>query len=121
MTRERVASAEDISPGERQLVVVDGTSIGVFNVDGEYYALKNECKHQGGPACTGRFGGKIVAEESPPGDRTTKRITDEMTVTCPWHGWEYEVATGQHIGRESIQLEQYEVDVEDGAIYVTVP
>ncbi|MGQ4556826.1 Rieske 2Fe-2S domain-containing protein [Halobellus sp. GM3] len=120
MSRVHVGSTDEIQPGEREIVVANGTSIGLFNVDGDYYALENECKHQGGPACTGRFGGKIVAEPSEPGERTTKRISDEMTVTCPWHGWEYEIETGEHIGKNDIELEQYEVEVEDGELYVTI-
>ena len=48
-----VARADEIAPGERKLVRVGGRSIGVFNVGGEYYALRNRCPHQGGPLCEG--------------------------------------------------------------------
>ena len=51
----RVAAADEIPPGERKIVEIGGRSIGVFNVAGEYFALRNRCPHQGGPLCEGAF------------------------------------------------------------------
>ena len=116
--RVRVASVEELGEGDRTLVVVDGTSVGVFNVEGEYYALENECPHQGGPVCTGRIGGKIVAEDQGVGERVKERISDEQVIACPWHGWEYDVETGEHVGNPRVALETYDVEVEDGDVYV---
>ena len=56
--RRRVACAvRDVPPGERRIVEIEGRSIGVFNVDGRFYALHNGCPHKGGPLCEGRVGG----------------------------------------------------------------
>ena len=52
--RHVVARVADIPPGERLIVDIAGRSIGVFNVDGRFYALRNSCPHQGGPLCLGR-------------------------------------------------------------------
>ncbi|HEY2440280.1 MAG TPA: Rieske 2Fe-2S domain-containing protein, partial [Solirubrobacteraceae bacterium] len=48
-----VARADEIAPGERKIVQIGSRSIGVFNVAGEYFALRNRCPHQGGPLCQG--------------------------------------------------------------------
>ena len=61
MTRYIVATVEEIPPGGRKLVEVAGRSIGVFNLDGVFFALRNRCPHQGGPLCSGPLGGLIVA------------------------------------------------------------
>ena len=52
-----VASADEIPPGGRKIVEVAGRSIGVFNVDGEFFALRNRCPHQGGAAVRGQLWG----------------------------------------------------------------
>ncbi|RQH02371.1 Rieske (2Fe-2S) protein [Natrarchaeobius oligotrophus] len=119
MSRTHVGSVDEFEHGDRTLTSVDGTSVGVFCVDDEFYALENECPHQGGPACSGRIGGEIVAEIPEPGKRKEERISDNLVVACPWHGWEFEIETGIHLGDDSICLEKFEVVVEDGEVYVT--
>ena len=57
MGRHVVAAVSEIPPGERKLVECEGRSIGVFNVKGKFYALRNRCAHQGGPLCQGRLTG----------------------------------------------------------------
>lgn len=116
--RVRAASVDELGDGDRTLVHVDGTSVGVFNLDGEYYALANECPHQGGPVCTGRIGGKIVAEERGVGERVEERVSEERVVACPWHGWEYDVETGEHVGNPRVALETYDVVVDGEDVFV---
>lgn len=116
--RVRVASVDEFGDGERRFVRIGDTGVGVINVDGDYYALENECPHQGGPVCTGRVGGKIVAEHPGVGERTRERISGEQVIACPWHGWEYDLASGEHIGNPDVALETFEVEVRDGEVYV---
>ena len=61
MAKYRVATVEEIPIGGRKLVTIAGRSIGVFNIDGEFYALRNTCPHQGGPLCQGRLTGFLMA------------------------------------------------------------
>lgn len=86
-----VATVDEIPPGSRKLVEVAGRSIGVFNVAGEYFAIRNSCPHQGGPLCSGRLSGFLIADR--PGEYSYSRRGEILR--CPWHGWEFDVKTGQ--------------------------
>ena len=86
-----VAAVDEIAPGERKIVIVAGRSIGVFNVGGEYFALRNRCPHQGGALCEGQLWGMLQSER--PGEfdyRPSREV-----IACPWHGWEFHLRTGQ--------------------------
>jgi 3-phenylpropionate/trans-cinnamate dioxygenase ferredoxin subunit len=61
MAKYIVATLDELPPGSRKLVEVAGRSIGVFNLEGEFYALRNRCPHQGGPLCEGKLSGLIQA------------------------------------------------------------
>jgi nitrite reductase/ring-hydroxylating ferredoxin subunit len=87
-----VARADEIAPGERKLVTIGGRSIGVFNVGGEYYALRNRCPHQGGPLCEGLQFAPLRAEE--PGGPYARGDAGAI-IRCPWHGWEFDLRTGR--------------------------
>jgi len=91
MAKHVVATVEEILPGERKIVEVAGRTIGVFNVAGEFYALRNTCPHQGGPLCQGRLTGFVMARV--PGEYSYTRKGEILR--CPWHGWEFDVKTGQ--------------------------
>jgi 3-phenylpropionate/trans-cinnamate dioxygenase ferredoxin subunit len=120
-----VAKASELPPGERKLVEVGGRSIGVFNVDGAYHALRNVCPHQGAPLCLGSIQG--TAECSAPGEYVWGR--EGRILRCPWHGWEFDLTTGQSVFNphstrvrsyrvtvEEPSVETYEVTVDDGLV-----
>ena len=86
-----VATVGEIPPGGRKVVEVAGRSIGVFNLGGEFFAIRNRCPHQGGPLCEGRVAGLVSA--STPGEYSYTRPGE--IIRCPWHGWEYDLKTGQ--------------------------
>jgi nitrite reductase/ring-hydroxylating ferredoxin subunit len=86
-----VARADEIPPGERKIVEIGGRSIGVFNLDGDFYALRNSCPHQGGPLCAGYRFAALSASE--PGEY--HRDPARQIIRCPWHGWEFEIRTGR--------------------------
>jgi nitrite reductase/ring-hydroxylating ferredoxin subunit len=115
LPRHVVARADEIAPGQRKLVEVAGRSIGVFNVGGEYFALRNRCPHQGGPLCEGVLWG--LWEAPAPGQIRYSRKGEILT--CGWHGWEFDIRTGQSWcdpGR--LRVRAYEVHVESGAAIV---
>ena len=115
-----VASVDELDHRERKIVTIDDRSIGVFNFDGEYYAAANTCPHEGGPACEGKFQGSLVGEYEGPGKRVREQLSDTPAIACPWHGWEYDLTTGEHLGDPEVVLPTYEVQVTEGTIYVNV-
>jgi 3-phenylpropionate/trans-cinnamate dioxygenase ferredoxin subunit len=113
MAKYVVATVGEIAPGERKIVDVAGRSIGVFNVNGEFFALRNRCPHQGGPLCSGRLAG--VLEPGLPGEYRYSRAGELLR--CPWHGWEFDVRTGQSwFDPARTRVRSYEVNVTPGAV-----
>jgi nitrite reductase/ring-hydroxylating ferredoxin subunit len=86
-----VARVDDFPPGERRIVTHGRRSIGVFRVGDRFFAVSNHCPHLGGPLCEGRT--QAWVRSSRPGEYV---VDGERTlIACPWHGWEYDLATGQ--------------------------
>jgi nitrite reductase/ring-hydroxylating ferredoxin subunit len=88
----RVADAEDVKPGQGIVAEANGKTLAVFNVDGTIHAINNTCCHREGPLGEGELDGNIV--------------------TCPWHGWRFNVTTGACMNNPSAQVEAYEVKIE---------
>ncbi len=111
MAKHIIATVDEIPLGGRKLVEIDGRSIGVFNIGGDFFALRNSCPHQGGALCEGRLTGFLHADA--PGDfRYTQR---GEILRCPWHGWEFDVKTGQSwFDPAKTRVRRYEVSVERG-------
>ena len=111
MPRYVVATVEEIPPGGRKIVRVAGRSIGIFNVGGEYVALRNRCPHQGGPLCLGPLSGVVVGTR--PGEYRYSRPGEVLR--CPWHGWEFDVRTGRSwFDPARTRVRRFEVAVESG-------
>ena len=109
MTRHVVCRVSELPPGEVEIVDVDGVEIGVFNVDGEFYALHNLCPHRGAPLCEGRITGVMRGPE--PGKFEIERRGE--IVRCPWHGYEFDITDGEFIIESSkIRSMTYDVSVE---------
>ncbi|MDE0426596.1 MAG: Rieske (2Fe-2S) protein [Candidatus Poribacteria bacterium] len=111
MPKYVVATADEIPVGERKIIEIGGRSIGVFNIDGEYYAIRNSCPHQGGPLCSGLVTGFL--ESSGPGNYNYTRKGEILR--CPWHSWEFDIKTGQSWWSPAQRrVRKYEVHVESG-------
>jgi nitrite reductase/ring-hydroxylating ferredoxin subunit len=115
-----VKPVADFEENSREIVHVDGSPVGVFKVDGEFYALENRCKHAGGPVCKGQVRNELVGEFVDPGEHVEESYTGSPTVACPWHGYTYRLDSGDHVGDESISLTTFDVDVEDGTVYLAI-
>jgi nitrite reductase/ring-hydroxylating ferredoxin subunit len=98
VARTKVAEAEDIEPGGGLIVDAGGRTLALFNVGGRLYAIDNSCPHRGGPLGDGQLDGAIV--------------------TCPWHGYRYDVRTGAHQRDAALNVLCFPVTVEAGAVYV---
>ena len=95
-----VLSLEELAPGAAKEIVAEGRMVALFNVDGEIYALDGVCPHQGGPLGQGCLEGTVV--------------------TCPWHGWQFDVRTGQHQLNPTLVHPRLEVRIEGNQIYVAL-
>jgi nitrite reductase/ring-hydroxylating ferredoxin subunit len=93
-----VAEVADFASGTAKTVVVDGTEVALFFVDGEFYALDNTCPHQGGPLAEGYIEG--------------------LTVTCPWHAWCFNLTDGKMPFASWAKAAPYDVRVEGGRVLV---
>jgi len=93
-----VANINDIKPGESKIVEANDKTIALFNVEGQFHAIDNTCKHAGGPLGEG--------------------ICDGNVVTCPWHGWQYDVVTGICKANPQVKVDKYEVKVEGEEVKV---
>lgn len=113
-----VEAAEDFNSGERRIVEMNGKEVDVFNIKGEYFAIVNYCPHRGGPICEGDTIDTLVGEWPGPGERTHEEYKGEPSVTCPWHGWEFDLRTGDHCGDDEITVQTYTAYEMDGTVYI---
>jgi nitrite reductase/ring-hydroxylating ferredoxin subunit len=107
-----VATVEEIPPGGRKIVKVQGREVGIFNLEGRFYALKNVCRHQGARVCLGKVAGTTL----PSRVYEFKYGLEGRILRCPWHGWEYDITTGQSLFDPNVKVVSYPVSVEDGVV-----
>ncbi|QDT47659.1 Ferredoxin CarAc [Symmachiella dynata] len=96
--RIRVAAVADIPPGTAKEVFAGERILAVYHVDGKFYALDGICPHAGGPLGEGTLQGNIV--------------------TCPWHGWQFDVTSGQHCLNDHLKHPCFPVTVDGGEVFV---
>ncbi len=97
---EAIARVEDVPPGSVTTVRAGDEQVALANVDGRFYATQAACIHLQGPLGDGLLDGPVL--------------------TCPWHGWQYDVRTGENEFDRAIRLQTYDVRVEDGDVKVAV-
>jgi len=95
------ARLDELEPGQGKLIEVDDKEIALFNCDGEYYAIDNECTHVGGPLCDGEI--------------------DGATVTCPWHGAEFDLKSGEVLAPPAEEgVNTYKVHIDGNLIKIEI-
>ncbi|HKJ58717.1 MAG TPA: Rieske (2Fe-2S) protein [Halobacteriales archaeon] len=116
-----VASVDELADGDRLVAQLEGREVAVFRHDGEFYAYLNWCFHQGGPCCEGVLSGTAFATYDRGTGETDLRWDREGEIlNCPWHGWEYDLLTGECLSRKGASLPAYPVEVRDGDVVVTM-
>jgi nitrite reductase (NADH) small subunit len=108
-------------PG-RKVIEVDGIAVGVFRRNGTFTAWENVCPHMGGPVCRGKIIARV--EERLADDKTSLGLAfskDQVNVACPWHGYEFDIATGRHQGNPRMRLFPVKIAVVDGDLVVSLP
>ena len=100
MAFEKAAEAGKIPDGEGMVVEIAGKTLALFNCGGTNYATDNGCVHLGGPLGDG--------------------LLEGTTVSCPWHGWEFDVASGACITNPKTRVSTYPVKREGNDLLVDV-
>lgn len=113
--RVHVGNVDQVATGQPLIVKANGKEIGVFFENGKWYAVKNSCPHKQAPICKGTVDGTMM-----PSDVCEFRFGLEGNVLrCPWHGWEFDLATGTALfGTSNRKVATYSVEVEADKIYV---
>jgi nitrite reductase (NADH) small subunit/3-phenylpropionate/trans-cinnamate dioxygenase ferredoxin subunit len=96
-----VAKVGQIPPGTCKSIEVRGVLIALCNVEGRVYALDNTCPHAGGPIGEGTLTGELI--------------------TCPWHGWRFNVRTGERPENPDFKLARCQVRIEGEEVQVAIP
>jgi nitrite reductase/ring-hydroxylating ferredoxin subunit len=112
-----VATTEEIPPGEHKVVPIGRHGVGVYNVNGTFYAIANYCPHEGGPLCSGRTHGRSVVDDDQPGGIAEVRAGE--FIYCPWHQWGFELATGTTTVKPEWSIRTYPVRVDGDYVIVT--
>lgn len=115
--RHEIADVDEFEDGSRIVTEVRGREIAVFHVDGEFHAIVNYCIHEGGPLCEGPLRGQLSVAED--GWSWAVEKPDRI-VSCPWHGWQFDIETGENVDDGSYVVPTYETVVEDGTVYVVM-
>jgi len=106
--------AEDLPVGSRKIVDLGKITVGLFNVDGTLYAVRNVCPHHGAPLCLG----DIVGTMMPSDVGSYEYGLHNQLIQCPRHNWEFDLRTGRSVHDDAVRCRVYPVKVEDGNVLV---
>lgn len=121
MAEHWAGKAHDFDEDGRKIVRIGDVEIGIFRRTGSWYAYENRCLHQGGPVCEGAIMAKVEAVLGRDGVYLGERFSEEEThLVCPWHGWEYDLATGACAADRRLRLTRYRVVERGDEIYVVI-
>jgi nitrite reductase/ring-hydroxylating ferredoxin subunit len=116
-----VCRREELEDDTRRLVDLDGVEVAVLLAGDRVVAYENRCLHQGGPVCEGMIIGRVVPQLD-----EDKRVlgetfsTSELHIACPWHGWEFDLATGECATDRRRRLRKFEVAERDGSVFLVL-
>jgi len=110
-----------IEHNNRRIIQHGDLEIGVMHRNGEFFAYRNHCIHQGGPACEGMLIGKVEDVLGPDGSHLGQQFSaTETHIVCPWHGVEYDLTTGVCVPNPRRRLQKFDVIKKGNEVYVVV-
>ena len=112
----KVCKSGDVHENGRLVVDIGAQTVGVFRLDGKLFAYDNRCPHQGGPVCQGTLLPRVVEGSTGSAFHPTDRH-----IVCPWHGFEFDIRTGQHAGSGAFRLTPVAVEETNGEVFVHLP
>lgn len=117
MAEYTVATADEIPEGDAIGVSVDGLEIAVFKIDGEFYAIQNRCIHR--RLTLHNFNEERLHEDECLTDGPGSLNSEECVVSCPGHGWKFDLRTGENPVNGK-RMRTFDVEAVDGEVRVTV-
>jgi nitrite reductase/ring-hydroxylating ferredoxin subunit len=119
MAEQFIGKAAELADGDRRIVICGGAEVGIFREAQAFYAYSNICAHQGGPACEGLIIARVEEHILPDGTSRGMRFSaTERNFVCPWHGYEYDIRTGECVADRRIALRKYRVEQRGDDLYV---
>jgi nitrite reductase (NADH) small subunit len=113
--RHAIGALEEFPAGSSRIVEVRGRSVGVFNIDGCFYAIRNVCPHHGAPLCRGLVTGRML----PSRPYEYEYGLEGKILRCPWHGYEFSLEDGRSVLHpETMRARSYRVEVDAGEVFV---
>jgi nitrite reductase/ring-hydroxylating ferredoxin subunit len=114
-----VGHISDLADGQRLMVRLEGRDVFIFEREGRLHAFENLCLHMGGPVGEGILIGKVEAILDENQAHVRDRFSPtEIHIVCPWHGWEYDIETGECAANRRLKLRRYEAVQRGEEIYV---
>ena len=114
-----VSKLNDFENGRCRIVKEGELEIGVYRRGANFYAYENLCSHQGGPACEGITMHKVEEIIRPDRTYAGQRFNmDQEHIVCPWHGYEYDMKTGECVSDRKLKLRKYKVVEKGDEVYV---
>ncbi len=99
----------EMKDGDVRIVREGKVEVGVYRYAGAFYAYRNHCLHQGGPACEGIIMHKVEDVLGPDHTWLAQKFADEVHFVCPWHGYEYDLKTGECAADRRLKLKSFDV------------
>jgi nitrite reductase/ring-hydroxylating ferredoxin subunit len=115
-----VLPAAELGQDDRVIIDVQGREVAVVRRDGDLLAFSNHCPHQGGPLGEGLISGQFSLPEDGASISDLTLDCESATISCPWHGWSFDLASGAHVSEPKFRIPTYDVVERDGAIYVAI-
>ena len=115
-----VGKTSELKDGERRIVKTAKGEVGLFVEAGHYHAYSNLCPHQGGPACEGVMMNKVVDIIAADHTYQGQTFSDTRHIVCPWHGYEYDLKTGECAGDKKIKLRKFDVVRKGDDVFIKV-
>jgi nitrite reductase (NADH) small subunit len=114
---EHLCTMDQLTPGKALLVEINKITIGIFLENGNVYAVRNQCPHKLAPICKGVVDGTML-----PSDPCDFKFGMEGEVLkCPWHGWEFDLKTGESLfGISKRKVKTYPVEVKENVVYIKI-
>jgi nitrite reductase/ring-hydroxylating ferredoxin subunit len=115
-----IGKLNDIADCDYKIFAVEELEVGIFRTGSKVLAYENICPHAGGPVCQGKIFNQVEEIITPDKKSAGLRFGKQRHIVCPWHGYEFDIATGCHPGDSTVRLTPVKVAVRDGQIFVSV-